>query len=52
LLANGLDLDRTKLTMGTTLKMNPSSERFLDNEDANKLLTREYRPPFVVPEKV
>jgi len=32
--------------------MDPKTERFIGNEAANPLLTREYRPPFVVPEKV
>jgi hypothetical protein len=29
--------------------MDPKSERFLDNDRANELLTRTYRSPFVVP---
>jgi len=32
--------------------MNPETERFTNSRDANQLLTREYRQPFVVPEKV
>jgi hypothetical protein len=32
--------------------MDPKKERFFDNADANRMLTREYRKPFVVPEKV
>jgi hypothetical protein len=32
--------------------MNPKTERFENNEAANKLLTRDYRAPFVVPENV
>jgi hypothetical protein len=31
--------------------MNPKTERFTNNEAANKLVTREYRKPYVVPEK-
>jgi hypothetical protein len=34
------------------LKVNPDTERFTNSRDANQLLTREYRQPFVVPEKV
>jgi hypothetical protein len=49
---NEVDLDETQLTLGQGLRMDPSSERFRDNEAANKLLTREYRAPFVVPEIV
>jgi hypothetical protein len=33
------------------LKMDPKTERFIDNPEADKLLTREYRAPFVVPAK-
>jgi predicted dehydrogenase len=50
--ANGVDLKQTKLTLGEFLKMNPRSERFIGNSAADALLTREYRKPFVVPEKV
>lgn len=50
--ANGVDLQKTKATLGAVLKMNPKSEKFTNNSDANKLLTRDYRKPFVVPEKV
>ena len=50
--ANGVDLEKTKATLGAVLKMNTKSERFTNNPEANKLLTREYRKPFVVPDKV
>jgi predicted dehydrogenase len=50
--ANGVNLDTDKLTLGEFLKMNPETEKFIDNAAADKLLTREYRAPFVVPEKV
>jgi len=29
--------------------MDPQTERFVDNDAANALLTRNYREPFVVP---
>ena len=32
--------------------MDGKAERFKDNAKANQMLTREYRHPFVVPEKV
>ncbi|MEW6239018.1 MAG: Gfo/Idh/MocA family oxidoreductase [Candidatus Omnitrophota bacterium] len=35
-----------------TLKIDPISERAIDDDEANALLTRNYRSPFVVPEKV
>ena len=50
--ANGVDLDKTPATLGEVLKMNPKTERFIGNEKANALLTRNYRKPFVVPEKI
>ncbi len=52
LAANQVDLRKSPATLGVALKMDPKSERFIDNEEANKLLTREYRPPFVVPAQV
>ncbi|HTH48116.1 MAG TPA: Gfo/Idh/MocA family oxidoreductase [Candidatus Limnocylindria bacterium] len=52
LIANGVDLERRPLTLGETLEMDPAHERFINNEAANRLLTREYRYPFIVPEAV
>jgi hypothetical protein len=49
---NEVDLDKTPLALGPVLKMDVKTERFTGNEEANKLLTRDYRAPFVVPEKV
>lgn len=37
---------------GRSLTFNPYSERFIDDDDANSYLTREYRYPYVVPGKV
>ena len=50
--ANGVKLERTPLTLGAWLKLDVTAERFVGHEAANELLRREYRPPFVVPEKV
>ena len=50
--ANGVDINVDKLTLGEFLKMDPKTERFIDNAAADKQLTREYRAPYVVPEKV
>jgi hypothetical protein len=50
--ANKVDLHQTPLTLGAFLKMDASTERFANNREANQLLTREYRKPFAVPEKV
>ena len=50
--ANQVDLSKTPLMLGEVLKLNPKTERFTNSRAANRLLTRKYRPPFVVPEKV
>ena len=47
---NEVDLKATPLTLGPALKMNSKAETFPGNEAASKMLTREYRKPFVVPE--
>ncbi len=52
LAANDVDLNLTKATLGVFLKMDPAAERFVGNAKANALLTRDYRKPYVVPEKV
>ena len=52
LAANGVDLDQARATLGEVLKMDPQTERFVGNSKADALLTRKYRKPFVVPEKV
>jgi hypothetical protein len=49
---NDVDVERTHLTLGPWLQFDPDNERFADNEEANAMLTREYRQPFVVPAKV
>jgi len=51
LAANGVDVTKDKLTLGLMLKMDPKTERFIGNAKANELLTRPYRPGFVVPDK-
>jgi predicted dehydrogenase len=45
----GVDLERTPFSIGPLLKFDPDSETFIDNDQANAMLTREYRAPFVVP---
>ncbi len=52
LAANKLDLTTDQLTLGEFLKFDPAAEKFIGNPEADKLLTREYRAPFIVPEKV
>ena len=47
---NEVNLKATPLTLGPALKMNGKAETFPGNAAASKMLTREYRKPFVVPE--
>jgi hypothetical protein len=49
---NEIDLEKTQVCVGRALTINPKTESFVDNAEANKLLTREYRKPFVIPEQV
>jgi len=37
---------------GRTLSFDPQKEVFLGDDEANKLLTRDYREPYVVPKEV
>jgi predicted dehydrogenase len=37
---------------GRTLRFDPRTERFPGDDEANRLLTREYRQPFVLPQEV
>jgi predicted dehydrogenase len=48
--ANGVDLAKTKLQVGRLLTFDPKTEKCVGDEEANKLLTREYRKPFTIPE--
>lgn len=54
LAANGVDLERTPATLGPVLTMDSKAERFSGDfsAEANMLLSRNYRSPFVVPESV
>ncbi|MBM3335484.1 Gfo/Idh/MocA family oxidoreductase [Candidatus Sumerlaeota bacterium] len=38
--------------VGRQLKFDPKTEKFVGDEEANALLTRNYRAPYIVPEKV
>ncbi len=46
------DLSQHSYTLGPKLAFDAEKQRFADNEDANKMLTRAYREPFVVTEEV
>lgn len=45
-------LDKIGYRVGAHLKLDPATERFTNNEQANAMLTRQYRKGFEVPEKV
>ncbi len=47
-----LIMEGTKYKLGRKLAIDVKSETILGDAEANKLLTREYRKPFAVPEKV
>ncbi len=50
--ANGVDLATERLTAGAWLRVDPESERFVQNEAADRLARGTYRVPYVVPENV
>ena len=50
--AVGVSLDENSYQLGRTLNFDPVSERFVGDQQANALLTRDYRAPFVVPDRV
>jgi hypothetical protein len=54
LAANGVSLKETPAVLGPWLRMDSSKEQFRGkfSRRANRLLTRNYRKPFVVPEQV
>ena len=49
---NDVDITQDKITLGVPLKMDTKTEKFPGNNAANALLTRNYRAPYIVPEKV
>ncbi|MCH8121474.1 MAG: hypothetical protein IIC00_17325 [Planctomycetes bacterium] len=52
--ANRLDIDKKTLVLGSALTMDPKKEKFTGpmSKKANKYISRKYRKPFVVPERV
>jgi hypothetical protein len=46
---NGADLDKWPMSMGPLLRFDPEKEVFTNSAEANKILHREYRAPFVCP---
>jgi len=50
--AIGVNAENGTLRVGPKLEFDPKTEEFVDNTAADMLLTRPYRKPFVVPDKV
>ena len=50
--AIGLDLEQSTYQLGPKLTFDAASEKFVGNSEADALLTRNYREPFVVTEEV
>ena len=50
--AAGIKLQSDKYRLGRLLQYDATAEKFVGDDEANKLLTRPYRQPFVVPESV
>ena len=46
---NGVDLEKTPISLGPQLKFDTHNEVFVDSPEANAMLTREYREGFVCP---
>ncbi len=49
---NAVPLDSTQYFLGRKLTLEPGREEFVGDAQANAMLTRHYRQPFVVPAKV
>jgi len=47
-----IHLGNISYRLGRSLEFDPKTMKFKNDEEANQLLTKEYREPFVVPEKV
>ena len=50
--AVGMKLEESEYILGRELTMNPETETFVDDTQADQLLTREYREEFAVPTKI
>ena len=47
-----VDLNATQYQLGPILDFDPATEQFKDHPEANRMLTRDYRRPWVVPARV
>ncbi len=46
---NSLDPDKLAFSLGPQLKLDGKAETFIDSSEANAMLTREYRAPYLLP---
>jgi predicted dehydrogenase len=49
LAVNNVDLGKTPLAIGCPLETDPALQRFIGNDAANALVTREHRKPYLIP---
>ena len=49
---NGLNLEETDYIVGRNLEFDAKTETIKGDDDANELLSRNYRSPYIVPDKV
>jgi hypothetical protein len=47
-----VDPQKATLWVGPKLNFDPQKEKFIGSPEADRLLTRAYRAPFIVPDKV
>jgi len=50
--AVGMDLSESTYQLGRVLQFDPDAERFIGDDDANAMLGRNYRDPYVIPDVV
>jgi hypothetical protein len=48
LAANGVDLEKTKALLGAVVKINPATEKIIQNSKANHMLRRAPRAPYQI----
>jgi len=44
-----MHMANTSYRLGRTLNFDPATERYIDDDEANAMMTRDYREPFVIP---
>ena len=48
----GVKLEETNYILGRVLNVDPQREKIIGDDQANRLLTRDYRAPFTIPDKI